>query len=156
MEELTGEELASALDLTPATTSHHLARLRELGLIRVRPEGTRRLYRLEAETLELRLRDLPGETVRIARGGVDEATFDKKVVAAYFRDGRLTQIPIRQKKLLVVLNQLAQEFEVIRQYPEKEVNAILKRFHPDCATLRRNLVDYRFMARANGIYWRTP
>ncbi|MDP9356578.1 MAG: DUF2087 domain-containing protein, partial [Chloroflexota bacterium] len=47
-------------------------------------------------------------------------------------------------------------FEPGREYPEKEVNAILRSAHEDVATLRRDLVDFGFMVRANGIYRVTP
>jgi biotin operon repressor len=152
--EMTGEELASALSLSEATVSHHLAKLKESGVVLVRPEGARRLHRLDSERLQSLLRELPQDTVRIARGGVDESDFEAKVLAAYFNGDRLLQIPLRQKKLLVVLKRLVQEFQPGVRYPEREVNTILKRFHEDCATLRRRFIEFRFMARENSIYWR--
>ncbi|MBW4450536.1 MAG: DUF2087 domain-containing protein [Spirirestis rafaelensis WJT71-NPBG6] len=39
-------------------------------------------------------------------------------------------------------------------YPEPKVNEILKRYHPDCATLRRELIGYQLMQRENSVYWR--
>lgn len=41
------------------------------------------------------------------------------------------------------------------RYPEREVDAVLKRFHPDHASLRRFLVDEGFLSRQRGVYWRT-
>lgn len=70
-------------------------------------------------------------------------------------DGRLHTIPTKRAKLLVVLDHLAQQFEPGRTYPEKEVNAILERFHPDVAALRRYLVDDQFLTREEGVYWRS-
>jgi hypothetical protein len=35
------------------------------------------------------------------------------------------------------------------------VNAILQRYHPDFASLRRYLVDEEFLSRDYGYYWRT-
>ena len=69
--------------------------------------------------------------------------------------GRLTTIPTKHSKLLVVLDHLAQEFEPGRRYPEPEVNDILGRLHPDHAALRRYLVENQFMARKDGVYWRS-
>ncbi|MGZ4648232.1 MAG: DUF2087 domain-containing protein, partial [Blastococcus sp.] len=60
-------------------------------------------------------------------------------------DGRLHTIPSKRAKLLVVLDHLAQEFEPGRRYPEPEVNAVLERFHPDYAALRRYLVEGLFL-----------
>jgi hypothetical protein len=55
---------------------------------------------------------------------------------------------------MVILEWLASEFEVGSTYPERAVNEILRRHHPDYATLRRALVDYGLMQREKGIYWR--
>jgi hypothetical protein len=70
-------------------------------------------------------------------------------------DGRLTSIPTKHGKLLVVLDHLAQEFEPGKTYPEAQVNEILKRFHPDFAALRRYLVENGFMTREENVYWRS-
>src|SRR6266849_5338386 len=37
---------------------------------------------------------------------------------------------------------------------EADVNAILKQHHQDCATLRRELIGYRMLSRAGGVYRR--
>lgn len=70
-------------------------------------------------------------------------------------DGRLHTIPSKHAKLLVVLDHLAQRFEPGKVYPEREVNAILERFHPDYAALRRYLVENQFLTREDGFYWRS-
>lgn len=70
-------------------------------------------------------------------------------------DGRLHTIPSKHAKLLVVLDHVAQAFEPGRVYPEVEVNAVLERFHPDYAALRRYLVDDQFLTRDGGQYWRS-
>ena len=77
----------------------------------------------------------------------------------YLRDGRtlaggIAQIPRQRKKRLLLLDQLAQQFAPGVRYPEREVNEILARFHPDTAALRRYLVDEEFMEREAGLYWR--
>jgi hypothetical protein len=70
-------------------------------------------------------------------------------------DGRLHTIPTKHAKLLVVLDHMAQSFEPGRSYPEAEVNAIIERFHPDYAALRRYLVDNQFLTREDNVYWRS-
>jgi hypothetical protein len=70
-------------------------------------------------------------------------------------DGRLHTIPTKHAKLLVVLDHIAQSFEPGRSYPEAEVNAIIERFHPDYAALRRYLVDNQFLTREDNVYWRS-
>ncbi|MBB6669874.1 DUF2087 domain-containing protein [Cohnella nanjingensis] len=70
-------------------------------------------------------------------------------------DGPLSHIPKKEKRKLVVLRHLADTFEPGKRYTEKEVNEALKARFEDHATLRRNLIDYRFMDREpNGShYW---
>ena len=80
-----------------------------------------------------------------------------EAVLAHFltEDGRLHTIPSKQAKRRVVLDHLAQSFEPGRRYPEAEVNEVLGRSHPDHAALRRYLVEAGFLAREDGVYWRS-
>jgi hypothetical protein len=80
---------------------------------------------------------------------------DARILRRYFRGGRLTQIPPQLSRRRVVLDRLAQEFDVGSRYSEREVNGILRRFHEDVASLRRFLVDEGFLDRAAGEYWRS-
>ena len=70
-------------------------------------------------------------------------------------DGRLHTIPSKRAKRLIVLDHIAQSFEPGRTYQEPEVNAIIERFHPDYAALRRYLVDDQFLTREDNVYWRS-
>src|ERR1700750_958582 len=45
------EELAALLQLKAPTISHHLARLKELKLVRMRSDGNTHFYQLDAESL---------------------------------------------------------------------------------------------------------
>lgn len=81
---------------------------------------------------------------------------DEQVLRAFFaEDGTLHTIPSRHAKLLVVLDRLAQSFEPGARYEETEVNLVLRRVHPDCAALRRYLVENGFLSREDGVYWRS-
>jgi hypothetical protein len=85
-----------------------------------------------------------------------ERASNERVLANFLGpDGRLTTIPTKLSKLLVVLDHIAQEFEPGRTYPEAEVNETLERFHPDYAALRRYLVENGFMTREDSLYWRS-
>ena len=80
----------------------------------------------------------------------------EQVLRTFFDDeGRLTSIPAKRAKRLVVLDHLAQRFEPGERYPETEVNRRLREAHEDVAALRRYLVDEGFLSRDGGIYWRT-
>jgi hypothetical protein len=68
--------------------------------------------------------------------------------------GRIVQMPARRSKRLLVLDWLAQRFDIGRHYTEAEVNDLLEGHRVDVASLRRYLVDAGFLDRAEGEYWR--
>jgi hypothetical protein len=244
--ERTGQDLAGLLDLKEPTVSHHLAILKDLGLVDVRAEGAARWHSLRAEaftdfnralfdhkpaatpagTWEFDLlnslfgddgllsriprpvilawlaahfepgrdyteaevnetlrrrhwdaanirRELLAEGLLVRRDAVfrrgEEAAQpppsdarpsverEEKVLASFVdASGALTLIPAARNKRRVILKWLVELFETDRRYPEKELNAILLKRHWDSATLRREMIGYRMMARENGIYWRLP
>ena len=60
-------------------------------------------------------------------------------------------IPAQPKRRDVVLRFLLERvFTEDREYPEKEVDQRLALFHPDVASLRRYLVDERYVEREAG------
>ena len=150
-----GQELAQVLDVKPPTVSHHIAPLVNAGLVRVRRENNYHYYELDSEGLE----HLADSTQHIARllfaGNPLPPKSDEKarVLATFIKDGRMVSIPAQYKKRRYVMEELARSFEWGRLYDEKEVNAILKTFHDDVASLRREFIDQRIMVRENGRYW---
>ena len=74
-----------------------------------------------------------------------------------FIDGdTITQIPASEKKRMVLVRWIATHFEPDRDYPEREVNEIIKRHHPDSAYFRRAMVDTGIMSRSSGVYRKNP
>lgn len=69
-------------------------------------------------------------------------------------DGRITVMPARRNRRLLLLDHLAQLFEPGQEYDETEVNRRLRDRHDDVAMLRRYLVDEGFLDRRDGRYWR--
>jgi hypothetical protein len=77
------------------------------------------------------------------------------VLRSFIVDGRLAQVPAARAKRLIVLEHIAISFEPGVTYPEREVDAVLRAWHPDHAALRRYLVDEGLLTREAGRYWRT-
>ncbi|MDZ8024774.1 MAG: metalloregulator ArsR/SmtB family transcription factor [Nostoc sp. SerVER01] len=163
-QECSVEELAVLLQLKEPTVSHHLAKLKELNLVTMRPEGNSRLYQLDSEALQSISKQIfTPEQIASLIQDVDTEAWENKVLKNYFdvdvSDNnsvqRLKEIPASRKKRLVILKWLANRFEIGVQYPERTVNDILKRYHPDYATLRRELIGYELMQRENAVYWRS-
>jgi hypothetical protein len=155
--ERTVQELARLLGLSEPTTSHHLGLLRDLELVRLRPEGNLHWYAFEAGRLPRLAKSLLSQH-EVARwaGEVTEEVPNRLIQNYLEPDGRLRQIPAARKKRHTVLAWLATHFDYDRRYREAEVNQILQTRHWDSATLRRELVGYRMLARERGIYWRLP
>ncbi|MBI3159078.1 MAG: metalloregulator ArsR/SmtB family transcription factor [Chloroflexi bacterium] len=148
-----GEELAAILSLNPATVSHHLAKLAEAGLVTPRKEQYYQVYSLRGDLLKKTLMEMvqmPQETLST---GVEQDAFRAKVLHTFFKHGRLTQIPSQRKKVQIILETIAAEFEPGRKYEEREVNHILLDFNEDFASLRRYLIEFNLLARDKGIYW---
>ena len=82
----------------------------------------------------------------------DPGEVTDKTLRTFFDGDRLRSIPARRKARVVVLLELLRRFEPGRAYPEKEVNAILGAAHEDFAYLRRELVNYGYLERSDGIY----
>ena len=148
-------ELAEILELREPTISHHLAKLLDAGLVSMRRDGTVHFYRLEASTLEGLSRELFTSDQVASVGLEDGDAWERKVLRTYLDGERLTKIPSTRKKRDVILRWLAKQFEHGRDYPEKKVNAVIERHHPDFATLRRELVMSRLMERDRGVYRRS-
>ena len=154
----TVSELASALDLKEPTISQHLTMLKSAGLVDVRPEGNFRYYSFNNKALHALSKDVfSREQLATIADNVAETgdQYERKVLKTFIANDRITQIPTGEKRLHVLIKWLAAKFEKGELYPEKQVNEIIKRHHPDFATLRRELVDFHYLERDHGVYWRT-
>jgi hypothetical protein len=144
------DEVRAATGLTARRAASAIARLVDGDLV---VRGDRGAYLLLGEAFRL------AAMAASERPGPDPTDDvpddDARILRRYFRGGRLTQIPAQRARKLVILDRLAQEFDVGSRYSERQVNAILRRFHEDVASLRRFLVDEGFLDRAAGEYWRS-
>jgi len=150
------QELAELLELKEPTVSHHLAVLKGIGLVSARAEGVTHWHALKPEALTDISRGLFVDQAVAALAG-PKPSWEEKVLATFVRpDGTLTAMPASRRKRWVILAWLTRQFDEDRRYREPEVNAIIQLRHWDSATLRRELIGYRMMAREDGVYWRLP
>ena len=145
-------DLADGLELPLKRVRSHLNRLTSTGVVRL--QADRRTYRLDAETLRWAAEQVgPPRDAGMALGAASED--EEAVLRTFFRNGRLTEIPTKRSKRRIVLERISLEFEPGRRYDEREVNVVVGRFFNDHASLRRYLVDERFLDRDHGEYWRS-
>lgn len=89
----------------------------------------------------------PAATMVDDRYGITAAEHEKTVRTYFDETGALRQIPVKEKKKIIVLREIMKNFRAEKAYSEKEINRVLGRIHADYATLRRALVEYGFMDR---------
>jgi predicted transcriptional regulator len=164
--------LATRLNLSEPTVSHHLTKLREAGFVTLRADGTQRIYRINASgmtALKRALDQIP--TLVLEQPASDDSWIDalpaefsaddRQQLREMTHDGRLKQLPnlrTKRQKAYLVLRWLASRFAPEVRYTEKQVNAVLKSVHDDFASLRRYLIEFGYMRRERdgGAYWVAP
>ncbi len=156
----TDKEAAAELGLAPSTVRHQKFVFREKA-------KQAKLYLAQYETVFAQERAAGQELIPVhdhARNldqryeiTQSEQTKILHTVFESLEPLRLRAFPVKDKKKVVVLGQLAGLFAPGRQYTEGEVNRILEEVYPDYVTLRRYLVDYGFLRRTKSgdQYWLT-
>jgi hypothetical protein len=109
-------------------------------------------YPKQAQARLAALRQLinPAKAADVAE--VDERTI---TLSRFMQDGKVRAMPVQLKRQQYILAEVAKVFEPGIRYTEQQVDAILKQIYEyDHCTLRRYLVDFKFLNRSEGIYWK--
>jgi hypothetical protein len=165
--ELNGQVLAEKLCVTPATITHHAAKLRAASLINERREKNTIYFSLNdyfiksnasaTENLIYRRASALGKEENGTMENSNDKRLKESVTNHFFTaEGKLKHLPAQLKKKLIVLERMALQLEKGRKYSEKELNAFIKNFHEDFATIRREFIMHQFMFRENEIYELNP
>ncbi|KIL37351.1 ArsR family transcriptional regulator [Cohnella kolymensis] len=160
--ELNGQILAEKLGVTPATITHHAAKLREASLINERRDKNTIYFSLNHYFIKNNANAAENLIYRKTKGDVDILQEENKrmkesVIKNFFtNEGKLKSVPAQYKKKLIVLEHLVSKLELGRKYNEKEINEFIKNFHEDYATIRREFIMHQFMFRENEIYELNP
>lgn len=149
------ELISELLELNPSTISFHLKKMEEAGLVYSSKEQYYVTYYINKDVLENNLWDL----IKLEKASSNEETereeiYKRKVLDAFFEYGKLKSLPVQRKKRKIVLEEIAQNFEKGKIYPEREVNIIIADFHDDFCTIRRDMVEEGILTRDNGMYKR--
>jgi hypothetical protein len=83
------------------------------------------------------------------------AVSEEAVLSTFVKDGRITGMPAKRSKRLVLLDHVAGLFDIGVHYSEQDVNRVLRTMFDDYVALRRYLIDEGFLDRAGGEYWRS-
>ncbi|MFE9275756.1 metalloregulator ArsR/SmtB family transcription factor [Paenibacillus glucanolyticus] len=162
--ELNGQLLAEKIGVTPATITHHAAKLREASLINERRDKNTIFFSLNdyfIRNTATATENLIYQRVRSTGGSErvldeDQRMKDSVMKSFFTSDGKLKSIPAQLKKKLIVLTHMVSQLEKERKYSEKEINEFIKGYHEDFATLRREFIMHHFMFRNDGVYELNP
>ncbi|MBM7662632.1 putative transcriptional regulator [Bacillus mesophilus] len=160
---LNGQELAEMLNISTPTVTHHVNKLREVGLLHQRRDKNTIYFTLDEKTLE-RSNESIIKLIRQAKSeegkdmlSEEQTQMRDHVIQNFFTsDGRLKQIPSQLKKKVIILEYLIGKLEKEKQYQEREINQFIKQFHDDFATIRREFIMHQFMYRENSVYELNP
>ncbi|MGZ9583517.1 DUF2087 domain-containing protein [Paenibacillus marinisediminis] len=160
--ELNGQVLAEKLCVTPATITHHAAKLRAASLINERRDKNTIYFSLNHYfiknsangALNLIYKHNKGEPELM--DDTNERIKQSVIKNFYTTDGKLKNVPSQLKKKLIVLEHMVSQLEMGRTYTEKEVNEFIKQYHADFATIRREFIMHQFMFREKEVYELNP
>lgn len=161
--ESNGQALAEKLGVTPATITHHAAKLRAASLIHERRDKNTIYFSLNDSFIRSNAEAALKLIYRTTEEGGDDIVDEQRtklkesVLRNFFAaDGRMKQIPAQLKKKLIVLEHLVSKLERGRKYREKELNDFIKQFHDDFATIRREFIMHQYLFREQEVYELNP
>ncbi|PAE06993.1 ArsR family transcriptional regulator [Terribacillus saccharophilus] len=155
---LHGQAIAHKLGLKPPTITHHMTKLREVGIVYQRRDGNTIYFYLD----EPRLTKLANSILQLGQESVHpsadlEAEEKLKIVKNFFSlDGKLTQLPALEKKRVIILAYMIQHLKRHHIYEEQELNSYIKKYCEDYATIRREWIMHHFIYRDGNTYQLNP
>lgn len=161
--ELSGQVLADKLHVSAPTVTHHAMKLREAALLHERREKNTIYFSLDEYFLRLHAQSilelLFNPKPRLEEEHVMEKNQKLKVSVInnfFTKENKLKHPPAQLKKKLIALEHIVSGLEWGRKYSEKEINAYIKQFHEDYATIRREFIMHQYMYRELEIYELNP
>lgn len=159
---LSDNDVAKQLNLSPSTVRHQRFMFREKA-------KSAKMYLAMWEMVSLGLTNNKNSgndkllPVHIGAKMIDEryeitVEESKKIMDGVFYSADPLKLKVfspKEKKKIVILRKIAEQFEKNKQYTEKEVNSILADIYEDYATIRRYLIEYGYMDRTKDgkAYW---
>jgi predicted transcriptional regulator len=156
---LHGQALAGQLGVTPSTITHHMTKLREMGLISEHRDKNTIYFSVKKDVLEqhaLAIIELVNKPETLTAENEDDKQRQGVLKSFFDLEGRLKSIPAQRKKRLIVFEHLLRGLKAGRKYTEIEINDYIKKYHEDYATIRREFIANHYMYRENGIYELNP
>lgn len=156
---LHGQAIAGKLGLKPPTITHHMAKLRDIGLVYERREKNTIYFSLNIKKLEYSASAILNMVSEHQKNGelITNELERNHVIKNFFTlDGKLKHFPSQRKKKIIVLEHILKGLKMGVTYDEHDINVYLEQYHEDYATLRRELIMNHFMYREKNKYEMNP
>lgn len=154
---LTDNEIAKELDLSPSTVRHQKFMFREKAKQAKMYLAVYELA-LKGNPLHENLINIHSTATMVDDRYITTTEEKDKIIKTAFASLaplKLIEFPAKEKKKIVILQKIVEQFDHGRIYEEKELNQILKGIYHDYPTIRRYLIEYGFMDRTKDCkeYW---
>jgi ArsR family transcriptional regulator len=149
------ELISERLKLNSSTVSHHLRILENLNIVTAKKDQYYIMYSLNKKMLDFNIMDIIIElSKKDKKLDNRELDYRKKIITTFINDGRLLSIPVQLKKRRIILEEIAKDFELNKEYLEREVNELIAKFYDDYCNIRREFINEKLFIRSDGVYKR--
>lgn len=160
-EGISDKEMAKKLGVAQSTIRNHRYKLREkekqarlfLTMMDLLSDSTKKkITRLD----DTEICDAPKTAAQVDdRFNITEKEREAVIKAYFTENGAIKNFPSKEKKKIIVLAHIVNNFKSGVIYSEKDINKILKRIYEDYATIRRAMIEYGFLDRTDDCkkYW---
>lgn len=147
-EGLSDEEIAKKLKISISTIRNYRFRFKEKEKQAKIFMSLMRSLELKVNTDEEIILPLPSNASSIyEKYGITENDRTKTLESAFDENGHLLVFPRKEKKKIIILSKIIENFKPNKTYNENEVNRVLKRIYEDNVAIRRYLIEYGFLDR---------
>lgn len=158
---LSDKEIANKLGVAASTVRNHRYKLREkekqaklfLSMMELLASHTsKNICKMDNEEI---CDSHAGATTLDDRYNITDKEKLQTVKSYMTEEGALKNFPAKEKKKIIILEEIMKNFRKGKIYSEKDINKTLKRIYEDNATIRRYLIEYGFLDRSKDCskYW---
>ena len=150
------ELLSQRLELAQSTVSFHLKKLEECGIVKSNKEQYYVVFSLNTELLESKVIDLISSTNSdLDEQKEREIKYRNEVLKTYFKNERLTSIPVQKEKKKIILEYIVRGLNAEESYTIGALNYILYKYTMDIEKLREELIQNSYLYSREGIFFLT-
>ncbi|MGL9727969.1 DUF2087 domain-containing protein [Enterococcus sp. DIV0756] len=146
------QEIADQLNITTSAVRNHRFKFKE------KKRQAKILLALLESIEEKEQRDFTANSIIDSDERFVSTQNERAKVFKVFLDenGKANQIPKKEKKRIILIQKLAENFIPEKQYTEKEINEVISTMFDDYVTIRRYLIEYGILGRTvdGTTYWK--